>query len=153
MRSSVAPRRASALHDGAGRMPDINTEKVCFLIVKARELESEDEGVEPDASNPTDDQFVSALTEANYSPVRREITGFINAMDEDEQIELVALFFVGRGDFSAEEWDSAVAFAAERRKDGPAARYLLQHPLLASYLEAGLDEFDESCEGFADDRQ
>ncbi len=134
-------------------MPEINTDKVCYLIVKARELESEDEGVEPDASNATDDRFVSALTEENYSPVHHEIASFIHSMDEDEQAELVAILFVGRGDFSAEEWDAAVALARERRKDGPVARYLLGHPLLASYLEDGLDALGESCEGFADDRQ
>ena len=43
-------------------MPDINTEKVCFAIVKARELECEDEGVEADASNAADDKFVSVMT-------------------------------------------------------------------------------------------
>jgi hypothetical protein len=133
-------------------MPDINTEKVCYVIIKARELESEDEGVEADASNPADDKFVSILTEEAYSTIRQELAGFIDAMDEDEQCELVALAWVGRGDFSAEEWISAVAQARERRK-GPTSKYLLGIPLLASFLESGLGEFDESCEGFASDRQ
>jgi len=133
-------------------MPDINTEKVCYVIIKARELESEDEGVEADASNPTDDKFVSILTEEAFSTIRQELAGFIDAMDEDEQCELVALTWVGRGDFSAEEWAAAVAQARERRK-GPTSLYLLGIPLLASFLESGLGEFDESCEGFASDRQ
>lgn len=133
-------------------MPDINTEKVCFVIVKARELESEDEGIQPDSSNPSDDKFVSVLTEEAFSPNRRELVEFIDAMDEDEQAELVALAWVGRGDFSAEEWDAAVVQAKERHK-GPTAAYLLGIPLLASYLEAGLDEFDESCDDFEEDRQ
>lgn len=133
-------------------MPDINTEKVCFVIVKARELEAEEEGAQPDSSNPSDDKFVSVLTEEAYSPVRRELVDFIEAMDEDEQVELVALAWLGRGDFSVEEWDSAVVQARERRV-GPTSKYLLGIPLLASYLEGGLDEFDESCEGFEEDRQ
>jgi hypothetical protein len=133
-------------------MPDINTEKVCYVIVKARELESEDEGVEPDASNSADDKFVSVLTEDAYSSIRDELVAFIDAMDIDEQCELVAIAWVGRGDFSAEEWATAVSEARERRK-GPTSSYLLGLPLLASHLEAGLDEFDESCEGFASDRQ
>jgi hypothetical protein len=73
-------------------------------------------------------------------------------MDEDEQCELVALTWVGRGDFTAEEWDAAVAQARERRV-GPTSTYLLGIPLLASHLESGLDEFDESCEGYASDHQ
>ncbi|MBI1868101.1 MAG: DUF3775 domain-containing protein [Methylocystis sp.] len=128
-------------------MPDINTQKVCFVIVKARELESEDEGMEADSSNPTDDKFVSVLTEEAYSGIRKEAAEFIEAMDEDEQCELVALAWVGRGDFSANEWDSAVAQAREQRTT-PTSRYLLGMPLLAAYLEAGLAEFDESCEDF-----
>ncbi len=133
-------------------MPDINTEKVCYVILKARELESEDEGVAADASNPADDKFVSVLTEEAFSTVRQEVGAFIDAMDEDEQCELVALAWVGRGDFSAEEWDAAVAQARERRV-GPTSAYLLGTPLLASHLESGLEEFDESCEGYASDHQ
>lgn len=133
-------------------MPDINTAKVCFLIVKARELEFEDEGIEADASDAADDKFVSVLTEDAYSSVHLELTEFIDAMDEDEQCELVALAWVGRGDFSAAEWTEAVAEARQRRK-GPTSTYLLGIPLLASFLEGGLAEFDESCEGYAADRQ
>lgn len=133
-------------------MPDINTAKVCYVIVKARELESEDEGVHADASDASDDKFVSVLTEEAYPSVHREIAEFIEAMDEDEQCELVALAWVGRGDFSAAEWDDAVAQARQRR-EGPTAAYLLGIPLLASFLEGGLAEFDESCEGYAADRQ
>ena len=64
----------------------------------------------------------------------------------------VALAWVGRGDFSAEEWGEAVKEARERRK-GPTSEYLLGIPLLASFLEDGLEEFGESCEGYAADRQ
>jgi len=133
-------------------MPTINTDKVCFVIVKARELECEDEGVEADASNASDDGFVSVMTEDAYASVRSELTGFIDAMDEDEQCELVALAWIGRGDFGADEWKSAVREARERRK-GPTVKYLLGIPLVASLLEDGLAEFGETCEGYAADRQ
>ncbi len=134
-------------------MPDINTEKVCFVIVKARELESEDEGLETDeGSNPTDDKFVSVMTDEAYESVRAELAAFIDAMDEDEQCELVALAWIGRGEFTAEEWKTAVAEARSRR-DRPTSQYLLENPMLASHLDYGLAEFGESCEGFADDRQ
>jgi Protein of unknown function (DUF3775) len=133
-------------------VPEINTEKVCFLIVKARELECEDEGIEADASNPADDKFVSVMTEEAYDTVRSELKSYIDAMDEDEQCELVALAWVGRGDFTAEEWVSALAQARERHK-GSTSEYLLGIPLLASFLEDGLEEFGESCEGYAADRQ
>jgi hypothetical protein len=133
-------------------MPDINTEKVCYVVVKAREVESEDEGIKADASNATDDHFVSIMTENAYRPIRAELSAFIDAMDEDEQCELVALVWVGRDDFSADEWDAAVAQARERRTN-PTSDYLLGIPLLASLLEDGLAEFGENCEGYASDRQ
>jgi hypothetical protein len=133
-------------------MPDINTEKVCFVIVKARELESEDEGLETDASNPSDDKFVSVMTDDAYAPVRAELAAYIDAMDEDEQCELVALAWIGRGEFTAEEWLTAVAEARGRRERSTSG-YLLEDPLLAAHLEYGLAEFDESCEGYAADRQ
>lgn len=133
-------------------MPDINTEKVCYVILKARELESEDEGLDSDASNASDDKFVSVMTDDAYQSVRAELAEFIDAMDEDEQCELVALAWVGRGEFTAEEWLTAVAQARAAR-ERPTSQYLLEIPLLASYLESGLAEFGESCEGFAADRQ
>ncbi len=133
-------------------MPTINTEKVCFVVVKARELESEDEGMEADASNATDDRFVSVLTEEAFDTVRNEIASFIDNMDEEEQAELVSLAWVGRGDFAADEWDDALREARARR-EGPVSAYLLGLPLLASYLESGLGEFGESCALFAADRQ
>lgn len=133
-------------------MPTINTDKVCFIVVKARELESEDEGVEADASNATDDGFVSVLTEEAFTTVRNELASFIDAMDVDEQAELVALMWVGRGEFSADEWKDAVA-QARARHEGSTSAYLLGVPLLASFLEGGLAEFGESCELYAADRQ
>jgi len=133
-------------------MPDINTDKVCFVIVKARELESEDEGLESDASNATDDKFVSVMTDDAYDSVRAELAAYIDAMDEDEQCELVALCWIGRGEYTREEWRSAVAEARGRRERSTSG-YLLDNPMLASHLEYGLAEFDESCEGFAADRQ
>ena len=133
-------------------MPDINTAKVCFVIAKARELASEDAGIEADASNPSADNFVSVLTDDAGDSVRAELRGFIDAMDEDEQCELIALAWVGRGDYTAEEWQTAVAEARARR-DRRTSVYLLESPLLASHLEYGLAEFGENCDGFAADRQ
>lgn len=133
-------------------MPTINTDKVCFIVVKARELESEDEGMDADASNATDDRFLSVLTEEAFGTVRNEIASFIDAMDEEEQAELVALMWVGRADFSADEWEEALRQARARR-EGPTSAYLLGIPLLASYLENGLGEFGEGCGDFAADRQ
>ncbi|MFZ1078150.1 MAG: DUF3775 domain-containing protein, partial [Methylovirgula sp.] len=128
-------------------VPEINPHKVCFVIAKARELEAEDAGGDADASNPSDDEFVSILSERGYGSIRREVTAYINALDDDEKAELVALARTGRGDYSAPEWRVAVAEARARR-EVETSSYLLGIPSLGDYLEDGLAEFDLSCDDF-----
>lgn len=124
----------------------LNADKVCFIIYKARELRG---AVEPpeSGSNAADDSFVSALTTANDRPVRAELRAFLQALDQDESTELVALCWLGRGDFAKEEWAETMQAAEER--EGPAAPdYLMQIDLLAEYLEEGLASFDLNCDAF-----
>jgi hypothetical protein len=90
---------------------------------------------------------VSILTERGYGPTRRELLAFIDALDDDEKAELVALAWTGRGDYRAPEWRVAVAEARGRRELETSA-YLLGIPLLGDYLEDGLAEFDLSCDDF-----
>ncbi|MGO9132481.1 MAG: DUF3775 domain-containing protein [Methylovirgula sp.] len=127
--------------------PEINQDKVCFIIAKARELEAEDEGLEADDSNPTDDESRSILTDEAYDTIRKEAAEFIDALDDDEKAELVALVWTGRGDYSAREWRVAVA-DARSRQELETSVYLLGIPLLSDYLEAGLAQFDMSCQDF-----
>jgi hypothetical protein len=90
----------------------IATEKICFIIVKAREFDVKDEVTDPDdASNATDDNMISVLEDHRDDPVANEIRGFIGAMNEDEQIDLVALTWLGRGDGTIEDWDELRAEA------------------------------------------
>ena len=127
-------------------MPEINPAKVCFVIEKARELFSEDVGASPDASNPSDDGERAILTGAD-SAIRRELVEFIRDLDVDEAAALVALAWIGRGDFEADDWKSAVAAAAERR-EGPTWKYLLGMTLLPDYLQDALSAFGRSCEDY-----
>lgn len=139
--------KVSSQTDGDIQAPDINPDKVCFVIAKARELDAEDEGAEPDESNPTDDRSTYILTGEAYDTISQELAAFINALDEDEKAELVALAWIGRGDFTAQELRGAVAEARER-KDMNISLYLLGIPLLSDYLEAALAEFGLSCADF-----
>lgn len=65
----------------------------------------------------------------------RELIGDLNV---DEAAELVALVWVGRGDYDADEWAEAVA-EASRRGNRRTASYLLGMPMLGEWLEAGLE--------------
>jgi Protein of unknown function (DUF3775) len=124
-------------------MPElmISPDKVGFLIEKAREFDVKEEASDPDSgSNGADDDMIDVLEDSGDDPVVREITGFINALTEDEQIDLVALMWLGRGDGSIEEWEDLRRQAAESR-NRRTARYLLGEPMLGDFLAEGLDAF------------
>lgn len=67
-----------------------------------------------------------------------EFRDFITAMTEDEQAELVALMWIGRGSFEAEDFAEAVE-TARAEATTPCADYLIGTPHLADHLEAGLE--------------
>jgi hypothetical protein len=124
-------------------MPElaIPVDKVTFLIEKAREFDVKEDATDPDSgSNGADDNMVDVLEDDGSDPVAREITGFIEAMSEDEQIDLVALMRLGRGDGTIEEWDDLRREAMDGA-NGRTARYLLGEPLLSDFLAEGLDAF------------
>ncbi len=133
-------------------MLTIDPDKVCAIIVKARvfdadldaagddpgsdlahgevdEVEAHDEAIDEDEADNTEDELVE----------------MISALNEDEQIELVALAWLGRGSYTVEEWADARAEAARAHNDRT-AQYLMGMPLLADYLEEGLAAFDLSCD-------
>jgi len=124
-------------------MPElaIPVDKVTFLIEKAREFDVKEDASDPDSgSNGADDNMVDVLEDDGGDPVAREISGFIEAMSEDERIDLVALMRLGRGDGTIEEWDDLRREAADG-DNGRTARYLLGEPLLSDFLAEGLDAF------------
>lgn len=123
---------------------DIATDKIAFIIVKAREFDAKEEDSDPDeGSNPTDDNNADVLEDQPDDPVREELLAAIRALDEDERAQLVALAWLGRGTYDLDEWADAVATARSEHKKR-AAEYLLGLPLLGDYLEDGLAMFGES---------
>jgi len=127
---------------------EISPESVCFVIIKAREFDVKDAVSEPDpGSNPTDDKMTAVLEDHKDDPVVQELTSFIGAMNVDKQIELVALAWLGRGDYTADDWPSVREQAAEAHND-KTANYLLGIPMLGDFLEEGLAMLGYSCEPF-----
>jgi hypothetical protein len=130
----------------------ISPEKVCFIIMKAREFDAKDEITEPDpGSNPADDKDIEVLEEHQDDPVVEELTSLINSLSEDEQIDLVTLAWLGRDDYSGEDWAS-VREEAARAHNQRTADYLLGMPLVGDFLEEGLSMLGYSCEEFEIDR-
>ena len=126
----------------------ISPEKVFFLIVKAREFDVKDIVTEPDpASNPSDDMEAAVLEDHKDDPTVEEITSFINALSQDEQIDLVALVWLGRDDYTATDWVDIRAEAA-RAWNKRTASYLLGMPMLGDHLEEGLSQLGYSIEEY-----
>jgi hypothetical protein len=127
--------------------PDLSIlEKVCYIIAKAREFDAKDVVTDPnDASNPTDDAMISVLEDHRDDPVVQEIAATIFAMSQDEQIDLVTMAWLGRGDGSIEDCDELRA-EATRAHNKRTASYLLGMPLLADYLDEVLSELGHSCD-------
>jgi hypothetical protein len=129
--------------------PTIATDKVCFIVIMAREIHAKVEPVLPEGSydDGADTGFREVLEDFTDDGTYQELREFIVAMDEDERVELLALIWLGRGDYDASQWDEAVAEARnsanEREPD-----YIIGTPLVSDYLEEGLDAFDLSCVDF-----
>jgi hypothetical protein len=79
-----------------------------------------------------------------------ELSGFIEGLNEDEQANLVALAWVGRGVFEADDFDEAVATALAE-KSVPTSDYLMGMPHLAENLEAGLEAMGVDVTGEEED--
>jgi uncharacterized protein DUF3775 len=116
----------------------IDPEKVQKVILEARAFDAgEDEVDDDDGSNAGDEAMVDVREESGEDTTHEELLEAIRGMDEDEQVDLVTLAWIGRGTFRPEEWSQArseAAFAHNART----AEYLTSLPMLGDYLEEGL---------------
>jgi hypothetical protein len=126
----------------------INTDKVCHVVVKAKQFDVKEADSDPaSGSNASDDGMTDVLEDKKTDPVRRELIVFINSLNIDEQCALVALAWIGRGTYDKSEWKDAME-QARGEHNNRTAQYLLSLPLLADYLEEGMAAFGESCADF-----
>lgn len=125
-------------------MLTINPDTVCYVIVKAREFFVK---VAPDELYDDADDVERILEDHADDPTYQEIRQFLGSLNEDQLAELLALMWVGRGDYSVDDWQAALS-AVNDLRDRHDADYLLGTPLLADYLEEGLSQFGQSCEDF-----
>jgi hypothetical protein len=120
-------------------MLEVNPETIRFLIDRAQEFQIQDETSMPDDLVVQDDDWLNQVREMHGDdPVFQEIKTTIEDLEPDQQMSLVALMWVGRGDFDADEWDAAFEQAKESWNERT-AEYLIGTPLLADYLAEGLD--------------
>lgn len=127
-------------------MLNVNPDTVCFLITKARIFHSREDVVMPDEpDSPADDWALQAMADHAGDSLFQEFKATVDDLEPDQQQEVMALMWVGREEFAADEWDMAVEEARSEWNENT-AEYLIAHPQLADYLREGLDALGYSCE-------
>jgi hypothetical protein len=124
----------------------ISPEKVVFVVKKMRQCEME--SAEPALlADLTDDDAVRGGGGRGTDTDRSELVSFIRGLNVDEQVDLVALMWLGRGDGGLESWDDLRAQAVQAHNNRTAS-YLMETPMLGDYLEEALSEFGLSLEDY-----
>jgi hypothetical protein len=123
-------------------------EQLAYIIEKARQFDAETAPVDSDSgSNTSDDSDVAILEDTSDNPTRQELTGALDALNDDQRIELLALMWLGRGDFDRGGWRDALAQAREIH-NAAETEYLIGTPLLADYLEEAIVALGYSLEDY-----
>ena len=138
--SLLLPQRKK---EGDTEMLQIAPSKVEQIIELAREFDAK---VAPwdEASSEERQSDVEAVLEATSDdPIAQELKSLIDNLNEDEQVSLVAIMWVGRGTFEPEDFDEALSTARTERVN-ETSDYLLGVPLLGDYLEEGLARLGRS---------
>jgi hypothetical protein len=129
-------------------------ETLCRIIIRARENEAQVPAQDPDEDADNVDDFddesgaagLSTLEDELNTGVEEELRAVLDDLADDQLAETLALAWVGRGTYDVSEWDDAFAEANDTDPE-TSIDELMDMPLLASHLEAGLAAFDYSCEG------
>ena len=124
----------------------ISSEKAFFIIVKAREFDEQVPTTDPDSgSNPADDREVDILEEEADDPTLQELQAALDDLNADEQLDMLALTWLGRGDFAS---FTEARKEAESLSEVHVARYLIGTPKLGDYVEEGLSQLGYSLRDF-----
>jgi len=117
----------------------VSFETVATVVDHLRAIQENEDSDEFD----TDDEDDSD-TEQDFD--EDTLAAFIDELNEDEQAALVALAWVGRGDYEPEEWGEALRLAKERGAGTDTAAYLLGMDMAGDLLAEGLAAFGISVE-------
>ena len=97
---------------GRGAMLEIDPGTVCYIVLKARQVYAPEDTVEENiGANPVDEEALEALAGNEDDPSLQELKAWIESLNLDEQCQLVALAWLGRGDYGKEDWPEAVVTA------------------------------------------
>jgi Protein of unknown function (DUF3775) len=131
-------------------MLTISLEKLAYIVEKAREYDAEvppvDRDFEEGSDGPDDDER-EILLDTPDNPTGEELRDALDGLNIDEREELLALMWVGRGDYDARNWREALQQARDALSSTE-TEYLIGTPLLGDYLEEGAETLGVSLEDF-----
>lgn len=118
----------------------ISLEIVATVVDLANAVQDAEEGLlsgeDDDEDEDEDDEEIS----------EEMLTDFIDELNEEQQVALIALAWIGRGDYEPEEWGEALKLAAERNTRGDASAYLTGMEGLGDLLSEGVGAFGLAIE-------
>jgi hypothetical protein len=121
-------------------MTSITPDTLSFIIEKAREYDAESAPVDADSgSNPADDAQRDILEDTSDNPTRQELAGALDALNEVQRLELLAMMLIGRGDYDASAWVAALRQARDIADDR-LTDYLIETPLFGDYLASAAND-------------
>lgn len=117
----------------------ISPQKVCSFIAKVREFDAVD-AISDHRLNGGGGASIEALEYQSDCPTFADLASFIDALTDDERIDLVVLAWLGRGDGTIGEL-SELREEAGYFHNKRTANYLLAKPMLVDHLKEGLAQF------------
>jgi hypothetical protein len=126
----------------------ISSDAAFYILMKAREFDEKTPTVDPDSgSNPIDDGARDVLEDERGDAIEEELDSAVKALNDDAQLDLIALIWIGRGDFSPAEWNEAREAARDIGR-ARLPRYIRGIPLVSDYLDDALAQFGFSLEDY-----
>lgn len=122
----------------------VSLETVATVVDLARALQGKEE-TDPEQATEDANSESALLQETPDDMTEDSLRQFIDELNEDEQASLIALAWVGRGDYGAEDWEEARSLAAERNQSDTAT-YLMEMEMLGDLLAEGVAAFGLSIE-------
>jgi hypothetical protein len=118
----------------------IPLDKICIIVAMAREALGKDapDRMPPDRGDDDDERLDG---NGSFDP----LFDYVDALNGDELADLLALVWLGRGDFAEEDWDEAQVTAEEEVSDADAVAEIIQDPLLPADVAAGLEVLGYQC--------
>ncbi|MEM9781501.1 MAG: DUF3775 domain-containing protein [Pseudomonadota bacterium] len=119
-------------------MLSLPTDTLQWIVQRAREFDVKDVDTLEEEGETDGSDALSVLEARPDDTVEDELRSWIADLTDRQQAELVAIFWIGRGDGELEDLPALVA-EAMRAKTTPTEDYLLGSPMLADHLEAGME--------------